>query len=59
VFAKTGTLTGVISLSGIIRPEHSDPILFSFLSNNVKDSYATRDAIDDCVKLFTNSPTAE
>jgi len=52
VFAKTGTLTGVISLSGIIYPDSKDPVFFSFLANNVKNRVSTRKAIDDSVVLI-------
>ena len=59
VFAKTGTLTGVISLSGIVVSGDDEPVLFSFLANHVKNSSATRKAIDDCVSLFAELPTSQ
>jgi serine-type D-Ala-D-Ala carboxypeptidase/endopeptidase (penicillin-binding protein 4) len=55
VYAKTGTLSGVISLSGMIEYKEDPVILFSFLANNVNNKTATRKAIDDCVKVIVKS----
>ncbi len=56
VHAKTGTLTGVIALSGYIRNQYDGEwYLFSFLANNVGNRTATRDAIDDMVVLMGQS----
>lgn len=52
VHAKTGTLSGVICLSGIVETQDGDWILFSFLANKVQNPWATRKAIDRCVSLY-------
>ncbi len=54
VHAKTGTLSGVICLSGIMETRDGDWLLFSFLANNVQNPWATRRAIDRCVVLFAD-----
>jgi D-alanyl-D-alanine carboxypeptidase len=56
VHAKTGTLTGVVALSGYIyNVTDADIYLFSFLANNVSDEVASRDAIDDAVLVMSQA----
>lgn len=56
VRAKTGTLTGVVALSGYIYNQVDAQIyLFSLLANNVSDDVATRQAIDDSVLVMSQS----
>jgi len=53
VHAKTGTLTGVVALSGYIaNPNDGKWYLFSILANNVSDRDATRQAVDDCANVM-------
>jgi serine-type D-Ala-D-Ala carboxypeptidase/endopeptidase (penicillin-binding protein 4) len=54
VQAKTGTLTGVASLSGYIQPKNYPPIAFSILLNqSTLTSTQQREAIDAIVLLLT------
>jgi D-alanyl-D-alanine carboxypeptidase/D-alanyl-D-alanine-endopeptidase (penicillin-binding protein 4) len=57
VFAKTGTLTGVVALSGYaLAPNYSTSprMVFSILANFTKESSSTiRRAVDDIVILIT------
>lgn len=56
VHAKTGTLTGVVTLSGYIYNQTDNQIyLFSMLGNNVSDDPATKDAIDDAVVVMAQT----
>ncbi len=56
VYGKTGTLTGVVALSGYIyNTNDSQNYLFSILANNVADSEATRVAVDDAVLVMSQS----
>ena len=47
VQAKTGTLTGVTSLSGIVATLQGRPIVFSILGTETTNTFAARDALDD------------
>jgi serine-type D-Ala-D-Ala carboxypeptidase/endopeptidase (penicillin-binding protein 4) len=54
VQAKTGTLTGVASLSGYLQPPGYRPIVFSLLLNqSTVSSQEQRTAIDAIVRLLT------
>lgn len=47
ITAKTGTLTGVTSLTGIVRTEQERALVFSIVSNSATDTAAARDAVDE------------
>ena len=54
VFAKTGTLTGVLSLSGYATPPSYPPVVFSIIVNYGSGSASTyRGAIDEMVLVLT------
>ncbi|MCC5634707.1 D-alanyl-D-alanine carboxypeptidase/D-alanyl-D-alanine-endopeptidase [Nostoc sp. CHAB 5844] len=54
VHAKTGTLTGAISLSGYVDSPQYEPLVFSIMVNQSEQPASTiRQAIDDIVVLFT------
>jgi serine-type D-Ala-D-Ala carboxypeptidase/endopeptidase (penicillin-binding protein 4) len=54
VQAKTGTIGGVASLSGYIRPKHYRPLAFSILLNQSdRPAAQNREAIDAIVLLLT------
>lgn len=54
VQAKTGTMTGVVALSGYINPPSYQPLVFSIIVNQSDRSAATlRQAVDDIVLLMT------
>lgn len=46
VHAKTGTLTGISSLTGVVSTEQGRPVVFAFLSNGNEDTEAAREALD-------------
>lgn len=46
VHAKTGTLTGVTSLSGVVATDQERPAVFVVLGNETADTLAARDALD-------------
>lgn len=46
VRAKTGTLTGVGSLAGVVVDEQSHPLVFAILSNRVRSQARARDTMD-------------
>jgi D-alanyl-D-alanine carboxypeptidase/D-alanyl-D-alanine-endopeptidase (penicillin-binding protein 4) len=46
VRAKTGTLTGVTSLTGVISTRQGRPVVFAVLGNGTTDTFAARDALD-------------
>jgi serine-type D-Ala-D-Ala carboxypeptidase/endopeptidase (penicillin-binding protein 4) len=53
VQAKTGTLTGVASLSGYLQPPHYRPIVFSLLLNqSTLPAAKNREAIDAIVQIL-------
>lgn len=55
VHAKTGTLSGVTSLSGFIFPRHGDPLAFSIMMNGyVDDSKPFRDLQDGIAEILIN-----
>jgi D-alanyl-D-alanine carboxypeptidase/D-alanyl-D-alanine-endopeptidase (penicillin-binding protein 4) len=52
--AKTGTMTGVVALSGYITPKDYEPLVFSIIVNQSdQKAIATRQAIDEVVVLLT------
>ena len=51
--AKTGSLTGVISLSGFARGADGRVKLFSFLLNRVPSTLTTRRAVDRLAATVT------
>ncbi len=54
VFAKTGTLTGAVSLSGYATPPNYPPVVFSLMVNYSGGSVSTyRSAIDEMVLILT------
>jgi serine-type D-Ala-D-Ala carboxypeptidase/endopeptidase (penicillin-binding protein 4) len=58
VQAKTGTLTGVATLSGYIRPPHYRPLAFSILLNQSdRPAAQNRRAIDAIVQILTQLQT--
>ena len=54
VQAKTGTVSGVVALSGYINPPNYEPLVFSIIVNQ-SDRPATtlRQAVDEIVLLLT------
>lgn len=59
--AKTGTISRVSALSGIVRTADGEPVLFSILSNNVPSSYRAKrveDAIGIQLASFSRGPAA-
>ena len=48
-WAKTGTLTGVISLTGVVRTEQGALVAFSIVANEVDNPFSARDAVDEVV----------
>jgi D-alanyl-D-alanine carboxypeptidase/D-alanyl-D-alanine-endopeptidase (penicillin-binding protein 4) len=56
--AKTGTISRVSALSGIVRTADGEPVLFSILANNLPSSRAKRveDAIGIELASLTRSP---
>ena len=46
VRAKTGTLTGVTSLTGVVSTRQGRPVVFAVLGNGTPDTVAARDALD-------------
>jgi D-alanyl-D-alanine carboxypeptidase/D-alanyl-D-alanine-endopeptidase (penicillin-binding protein 4) len=52
--AKTGTITGVVALSGYLTPPNYPPLAFSILANDPKTSASRlRAAVDEIVLLLT------
>jgi D-alanyl-D-alanine carboxypeptidase/D-alanyl-D-alanine-endopeptidase (penicillin-binding protein 4) len=52
--AKTGTISGVVSLSGYLAPPNYSPIILSILANDGRVSASTiRAAVDEMVLLLT------
>jgi D-alanyl-D-alanine carboxypeptidase/D-alanyl-D-alanine-endopeptidase (penicillin-binding protein 4) len=46
VRAKTGTLTGVTSLTGVVSTQQGRPVVFTVLGNGTGDTVAAREALD-------------
>jgi D-alanyl-D-alanine carboxypeptidase/D-alanyl-D-alanine-endopeptidase (penicillin-binding protein 4) len=46
VRAKTGTLTGVTSLTGVVATEQGRPLVFAVIGNDTADTLAAREALD-------------
>ncbi len=46
VRAKTGTLTGVTSLTGVVETDQGRPLVFAVLGNGTTDTLAARTALD-------------
>lgn len=58
VLAKTGTISGVVSLSGYITPPSYSPVVFSILTNFSNESTNNvRRAVDDIVLVLTRLRT--
>jgi D-alanyl-D-alanine carboxypeptidase/D-alanyl-D-alanine-endopeptidase (penicillin-binding protein 4) len=54
LFAKTGTISGVVALSGYLNPPDYAPLAFSVLVNYSSDSPSTiRSAVDEIVLVLT------
>ncbi|MHC5831228.1 MAG: D-alanyl-D-alanine carboxypeptidase, partial [Nostoc sp.] len=54
VQAKTGTLTGVVSLSGYLNAPKYEPLVFSIIVNQSEQpTTVVRQAIDEIVVLLT------
>ena len=53
VSAKTGTITGVVALSGYVTPPNYSPIVFSLIANSGASAATVRSSIDDVVLLLT------
>lgn len=54
VQAKTGTITGVVALSGYLTPPNHPPLAFSILANDPKTSASRlRATVDEIVLLLT------
>jgi D-alanyl-D-alanine carboxypeptidase/D-alanyl-D-alanine-endopeptidase (penicillin-binding protein 4) len=54
VAAKTGTISGVVSLSGYLTPPNFTPLVFSIVANNGSVSASTlRSAVDGVVLVLT------
>lgn len=54
VHAKTGTLNGVITLSGYCTAANGHELLFSIMLNNTRTSAAARDFQDDLCTILTH-----
>lgn len=52
VFAKTGTITGVVSLSGYITPPNYSPLVFSVVVNSNQPASTVRRSVDEIVVLL-------
>jgi serine-type D-Ala-D-Ala carboxypeptidase/endopeptidase (penicillin-binding protein 4) len=49
VFAKTGTITGVVSLAGYVTPPNYLPLTFGVIVNSGASASAVRSAVDELV----------
>ncbi|NDJ16658.1 D-alanyl-D-alanine carboxypeptidase/D-alanyl-D-alanine-endopeptidase [Myxacorys almedinensis] len=49
VAAKTGTISGVVSLSGYVSPRNYSPLVFSVLVNSGASASTVRSAVDEAV----------
>jgi D-alanyl-D-alanine carboxypeptidase/D-alanyl-D-alanine-endopeptidase (penicillin-binding protein 4) len=52
VQAKTGTISGVVGLSGYATPPNYPPVVFSILSNSSAAAATARSAVDEMVLLL-------
>jgi serine-type D-Ala-D-Ala carboxypeptidase/endopeptidase (penicillin-binding protein 4) len=52
VFAKTGTITGVVSLSGYMTPPGYSPLVFSIIVNSNQAAGTVRQSVDEIVVLL-------
>lgn len=52
VQAKTGTLSGVVSLAGTVVDKNGDLIIFAVMANKVADDYSAEIALDSLVQAF-------
>lgn len=62
--AKTGFLDGVVGLSGFLAPLRGDPLLFSFLANDLpvpteRPGYAAQERLAAALATYPESPPAE
>jgi D-alanyl-D-alanine carboxypeptidase/D-alanyl-D-alanine-endopeptidase (penicillin-binding protein 4) len=53
VLAKTGTIEGVVSLSGYITPPNHPPLVFSIIVNSPYGASSVRAAVDEAVVSLT------
>ncbi|MGI0491599.1 D-alanyl-D-alanine carboxypeptidase/D-alanyl-D-alanine-endopeptidase [Alkalinema pantanalense CENA528] len=59
VFAKTGTISGAVSLSGYITPKNHPPLVFSVLVNSSTAPATIRQAIDNVVVTLSQLSTCD
>ncbi|MBD2329084.1 D-alanyl-D-alanine carboxypeptidase/D-alanyl-D-alanine-endopeptidase [Alkalinema sp. FACHB-956] len=59
VLAKTGTISGAVSLSGYITPKNHPPLVFSILVNSAAAPATVRQAIDDVVVQLSQLTTCD
>jgi serine-type D-Ala-D-Ala carboxypeptidase/endopeptidase (penicillin-binding protein 4) len=52
VFAKTGTITGVVSLAGYVTPPNHPPLVFGMIVNSSQSPSAVRRSVDEFVVLL-------
>lgn len=52
VQAKTGTLSGVVSLAGTVVDESGDVLIFAVMANRVSDTYSAELAVDSLLQTF-------
>ncbi|MEP0918202.1 D-alanyl-D-alanine carboxypeptidase/D-alanyl-D-alanine-endopeptidase [Leptolyngbya sp. DQ-M1] len=53
VFAKTGTISGVVALSGYVTPPNYSPIVFSIIVNSNHSPSTVRASVDSLVVALT------
>lgn len=53
VFAKTGTISGVVALSGYVTPPNYSPIVFSIIVNSNNSPSTVRASVDSLVVALT------
>ncbi len=59
VAAKTGTITGVVALSGYVNPPNHPPLVFSVIANSGASAGTMRSSVDDLVLLLTRLRSCE